>query len=160
MEKSTVYIETSVISYLAAPLSRDLFVAAHQQVTLQWWETQLGEFDIFVSQVVIEEAQGGDQLKAKHRMTYLDGLASLEVNDAAINLANQLISKKAVPEKAAQDALHIAIACVHGIDYLLTWNCKHIANARMRHKIEATCTSAGYIAPIICTPEELGNNDE
>jgi hypothetical protein len=92
---------------------------------------------------------------AAKRLTALEGIPLLDIPDAAIHLADDLIKSHAVPQKAAQDALHIAIACVNGIDYLLTWNCKHLANAKMRGHIERVCHEAGYVPPVICTPEEL-----
>jgi hypothetical protein len=156
MAKESVYVETSLVSYLTARPSRDLIVAAHQQLTKEWWETRRKDFDLFVSQVVLEEARSGNPEAAAKRMTALEGIPLLDVSDAAIKLADKLIKDHAIPKKAAQDALHIAIACVHGMDYLLTWNCKHIANAQMYSAIDNTCREAGYVTPVICTPVELG----
>ena len=155
MAKAAIYIETSVVSYLAARPSRDIIVAAHQQLTVDWWENQRQQYDLFVSQIVLDEARAGDQQAAERRLAALENLRLLEINEAVIQLAENLVQLHAVPMKAVQDALHIAVACINGTDYLLTWNCKHIANAKMRSKIEQVCREAGYIAPIICTPEEL-----
>ena len=155
MAKPAIYIETSVISYLVARPSRDLIVAAHQQITSNWWYNQSAEYELFTSQLVLDEAKAGNQEVASRRLTALEGISPLKISDAAISLADKLIEANAVPQKAAQDSLHIAIACVNGMDYLLTWNCKHIANARMRGKIDKVCREAGFIPPIICTPEEL-----
>ena len=156
MAKPTIYIETSVVSYLAARPSRDLVVAAHQQLTINWWDTHSKDYELFISQVVLEEARAGNPEAAAKRMAALEGIPLLDIPDAAIQLADRLVKTRAVPKKAGQDALHIAIACVNGMDYLLTWNCKHIANAKMRSKIEKVCREAGYVPPTICTPEELG----
>jgi hypothetical protein len=156
MTKPAVYIETSVVSYLTAKPSRDLIVAAHQQLTLHWWDSQRQHYELFISQTVIEEARAGDTEAAAKRMAALKGIPLLDIPDAAIELADKLVKGRAVPKKAAQDALHIAIACINGMDYLLTWNCKHIANATMRGKIDRVCRDAGYAPPTICTPEELG----
>ena len=150
-----IYIETSVVSYLVARPSRDLIVAAHQQLTSDWWYNQRTEYDLFTSQLVLDEAQAGDPEVASRRLAALEGISLLKLSDAAIGLADNLIKAKAVPQKAAQDALHIAIACANGMDFLLTWNCKHIANARMRSKIDKVCRDLGFIPAIICTPEEL-----
>jgi hypothetical protein len=145
------------VSFLGARPTRDLIVAAHQQLTVEWWRVQRPSYDLFVSQIVIEEARAGDASTAEKRLAAIENLPLLEVNEEAIQLAQNLITSHAVPEKAARDGLHIAVACVGAVDYLITWNCKHIANAKTRGLIEKTCRSAGYTAPIICTPEELGD---
>jgi predicted nucleic acid-binding protein len=153
--RGTVYIETSIVSYLTARPSRDLLVAAHQQLTVAWWDQQRSHYELFTSQVVLAEARAGDPDAAQRRVAVLEHLPLLDVTDAAITLAAALVSGQALPAQAAQDALHVAVACVHGIEYLLTWNCAHLANARLRSRIEQICREAGYVPPIICTPEEL-----
>ena len=155
MSKPSIYLETSLVSYLVAPPSRDLIVAAHQQLTIDWWQDQRDAYDLFVSQVVLEEARAGSPEFAANRIAVVESVAMLQVSESAIQLAENLVKSHAVPEKAAQDALHIAIACASGMSYLLTWNCKHIANARMRSAIDLVCRQSGYVPPIICTPEEL-----
>jgi hypothetical protein len=155
MEKPAIYSETSVISYLTARPSRDIIVAAHQQLTSHWWDNQRHLYDLFISQIVLDEARAGDKQQAAKRVALLEGMPLLEINEEVILLAGKLVQLRAVPQKAAQDALHIAVACVNGMDYLLTWNCKHIANAKMRGRINYVCREAGYAPPIICTPEEL-----
>ena len=155
MEKPAVYVETSVISYLVARPSRDLVVAAHQQLTVAWWHDQRQNYDLFVSQIVVDEVRAGDPEIAAKRIAAIADLPLLGINEEAVHLAQSLIKAHAVPKKAALDALHISVACVGGMDYLLTWNCKHIANATMRSEIETTCRTAGYASPVICTPEEL-----
>jgi len=155
MSKPTIYIETSVVSYLVARPSRDIIVAAHQQLTFDWWHNQSQQYDLFISQVVFDEAKAGDKQEAAKRLTAIQDLPLLELNEEGIRLAEKLIQSHAVPKKAAQDALHIAIACINGMDYLLTWNCKHIANAKMRSRIDQVCRESGYVPPTICTPEEL-----
>jgi predicted nucleic acid-binding protein len=153
--RATVYIETSILSYLTARPSRDLLVAAHQQLTVTWWDQQRAHYELFASQVVLAEARAGDPEASQRRLAVLEHLPLLDVTDAAVTLAAALVSGQALPEQAAQDTLHIAIACVHGMEYLLTWNCAHLANARLRSRIEQICRDAGYVPPIICTPEEL-----
>ena len=153
--RGTVYIETSIVSYRTARPSRDLLVAAHQQLTVAWWDQQRSHYELFTSQVVLAEARAGDPDAAQRRVAVLEHLPLLDVTDAAITLAAALVSGQALPAQAAQDALHVAVACVHGIEYLLTWNCAHLANARLRSRIEQICREAGYVPPIICTPEEL-----
>lgn len=153
--RGRVYLETTVISYLVARPSRDLRVAAHQQVTSEWWAQKRADFELFVSQLVIEEASAGDAGAASRRLKYLEGILLLDLTEPSVALAESLLLTGAVPREAEEDALHIAVAAVHGMDYLLTWNCKHIANATMRHRIETACSDSGYDSPVICTPEEL-----
>jgi hypothetical protein len=150
-----VYLETTVVSYLTARPSRDLRVAAHQQVTSEWWTSKRDQFDVYVSQLVLEEAAVGDEDAAARRLEQVQDIGLLALTGASLELAERLIADGAVPRDAQEDALHIAVAAVHGMDYLLTWNCRHIANATMRTRIQATCADAGYDAPVICTPEEL-----
>jgi predicted nucleic acid-binding protein len=150
-----VYVETSVISYLTAWPSRDIVIAGHQQTTRDWWQEQSQSFQLVASQLVIQEASAGDTVAAQERLKILKNIELLEVTEDAMNLAQVLIQSGPLPRKAAEDALHIAIAVTNGVEYLLTWNCKHIANASMRSSIERICRSAGYEPTIICTPEEL-----
>jgi hypothetical protein len=153
--KASVYIETSIVSYLTARLSRDLILAGHQQITEEWWITQRGKYDLYASQLVLREAAEGDTNAAERRLHVLETLSLLAITSEATTLAEQLLAAHSLPAKAAEDALHIAVATVNGMEFLLTWNCKHIANAVMRHKIEQTCRQQGYEPPIIATPEEM-----
>ena len=155
MDKQKVYLETSLISYLTSKPSRDLVAAAHQQISHHWWDTQRSNFEIYVSQLVYEEASKGNQEASNKRLKLLANLTILELNENAYNLANDFVLRNMIPTKFIEDAFHISIATVHGMDYLLTWNCKHIANASIQHKIEEVCREHGFINPIICTPEEL-----
>jgi hypothetical protein len=153
--RGRIYLETTVVSYLAARPSRDLRVAAHQQATSEWWTRRRGDFDLFASQLVVEEASAGDEEAASRRLEYLKDVPLLDLTDQSLALAEKLLTDAVVPTEAEQDALHIAVAAVHGMDYLLTWNCRHIANATMRGQIERACVEVGCDAPVICTPEEL-----
>jgi predicted nucleic acid-binding protein len=152
--KPKIYLETTIISYLTARPSRDLILAAHQELTNEWWENRRKHFDLFVSQLVIQEAKSGDKNAAQKRVGILETIPLLELNENAVSLARVLI-EKAIPKKAVEDALHIALAAIHGMDYLLTWNCKHIANAEREHAIIEICHRNNFVPPIICTPEEL-----
>ena len=134
--RGRIYLETTVVSYLAARPSRDLRVAAHQQATSEWWTRRRDDFDLFASQLVVEEASAGDAEAALRRLGYLAGVPLLDLTDRSLALAEKLLTDAAVPAEAEQDALHIAVAAVHGMDYLLTSNCRHIANATMRGQIE------------------------
>jgi len=151
----SVYIKTTIISYLTSRPSKDLVQRAHQRLTRTWWQTRRSEFELYVSPLVLQEAAGGDPVRARHRLAMLRGLPVLGPTTDAIHLSRALLERGAIPKKAEVDALHIAIAAVNGIEYLLTWNCTHIANARMRSKIEAVCRVEGYEPPVLCTPEEL-----
>ena len=150
-----VYVETSVISYLTARSSRDIIIAANQQATQEWWQARRPDFDIYISQLVVQEASSGDVEAISKRQKVLETMALLDISDEAIRLAENLIKQKAIPEQAAEDALHIAVSAVNGMDYLVTWNFKHIANAAMRANVELVCRLNDYEPPIICTPLEL-----
>jgi len=150
-----VYLETTVVSYLTARSSRDLVRAARQQITREWWETRRGDFGLYVSQIVADEAADGDPEAAALRLKELVGIPRLVISEEATELARELIIQHALPQDALEDALHIALASVHGMDFLLTWNCSHIANAEMMESIRSAVESAGYKCPTICTPEEM-----
>lgn len=152
--KAKVYVETTIVSYLAASPSRDLVVAAHQQITREWWERR-DRFELFVSQAVVEEAARGDVAAAARRAALLNGIPVLELGTEVHEFASRLLRTNIIPAKALIDALHIAVAVINRVDYLVTWNCVHIANAAIRVKIERVCQSTGLHAPVICTPEEL-----
>jgi hypothetical protein len=150
-----VYLETTFVSYLTARPSRDVVIAGHQQITHEWWETRRESYELCASQLVLGEAGAGDPAAAQERLMVLQGVTLLETTVAALALAKDLLQAGALPTKAADDALHIAIAATQGVPYLLTWNCRHLANATMRPLIESACARNGLKAPIICTPEEL-----
>jgi PIN domain len=150
-----LYLETSIVSYLTAHPSRDIVTAARQQITLEWWQKKREMFDLFVSEFVIREARLGDARMAERRLQILEGLSLVLLTEDARLLARELVAKGPLPENAALDALHVAAAVSAGVDYLLTWNFKHLANAAMRNKIESVCRLRGYEPCLICTPEEL-----
>lgn len=150
-----VYLETSVVSYLTARPSRDIVVAGHQQITHEWWETQRENFHLCISQLVFKEASSGDPQAASRRFDILKTMTLLETTGEALELARELVSEGALPPKAANDALHISIAATNGVPFLLTWNCRHLANAAMRPVIDRVCEQMNFAPPIICTPEEL-----
>jgi predicted nucleic acid-binding protein len=153
--KPKVYLETTIPSYLTARPSRDLIMAANQETTHEWWTCWSGDFDLYVSQLVFEEASAGDSGAARKRIEPIRLLARLDITNQAMMLSKRLVAEIPLPAKARTDALHIAVAAVHGMDYLLTWNCAHIANASMRLRIEAICREMGCEPPVICTPLEL-----
>jgi predicted nucleic acid-binding protein len=153
-----VYIETSVISYLASRPSRDLVVAGRQQTTHRWWEERRAAFDLCISQVVLDEVRAGDPEAARRRSVLVADLPLLDVTPDVAELAATLIERLPLPPQAAADAAHIAVAAYHGVDFLLTWNVAHIANAALRRRVEDICTLRGYTVPILCTPDELMEN--
>ncbi|WP_437906746.1 type II toxin-antitoxin system VapC family toxin [Sorangium sp. So ce327] len=152
--KPRLYLETTIVSYLTARPSRDLVQAAHQQVTREWWASR-DDFTLFISQFVLDEAGAGDGDAAARRLDALRGATLLDITEEAILLASNLVVGGGLPAKARVDALHVAMAAVHGMDFLLTWNCKHIANAATRERIEELCRVDGFEPPVICTPLEL-----
>jgi predicted nucleic acid-binding protein len=152
----SAYVETSVVSYLVARRNqRDLIVAAHQELTREWWEGRRHEFVLFASAVVIEESLRGDETVARARMALIEQMRLADVTPAARELAARLLLEAGLPAKANADALHIAICATNGIDYLLTWNCTHLANAAMIPRVNNICRAAGFEPPYICTPQEL-----
>lgn len=154
--KPSVYVETSVISYLNARPSRDTVISGRQASTREWWEKCADRFEILVSVVVVSEAGRGDPVQATARLRSLEGIQSVLVSSEAADLAHRLLASGAVPPQCEEDALHIAVGAVQGVDYIVTWNFKHINNAEKRSAIVAALATCGYVCPIICTPDELG----
>ena len=153
--KPSVYIETSVVSYLTAQVSRDLVVAAHQQITADWWAQALPKFEVFVSTVVMEEIGRGDSQAAKRRAEAVSAFEVLEVTPEVRALADRYFTAIDLPERARADAYHLALAAWHGMDYLVTWNCTHIASGKVKLIVQRLNASQSIASPVICTPEEL-----
>lgn len=153
--KPTVYVETSVISYLTGLPARDVIVAGRQSLTIEWWGTCRQRFDVFVSALVVTEAEDGDPMAAQRRLAAIEGVPALDVSDKAKVLALRLVKGGPIPKEYPEDALHIAVCALNGIDYLVTWNCTHLANATLRRQVERFLDRAGFVCPVICTPEEL-----
>lgn len=149
------YLDTSVISYVTNRPSRDIVTLAHQQLTRDWWERRRQNFELHVSELVVYEAGRGDAEAARARLDLIRGLPVLRVNDTARSLAESIFRATTLPDKAAADALHIALSAVNGMDFLLTWNCTHIANGVVLKVVNAVCRDSGYEPPTVCTPEEL-----
>jgi hypothetical protein len=158
--KAKVYIETTIPSYLVARPSRDLLIAAHQQLTRDWWESRGPEFDLYVSEPVLEESAAGDAILAKKRLKFLADIRILALTEGILKLADSLVVEGPIPRKAAGDALHIAIATAYACEYLLTWNCRHIANAEIQRAARLVVRRHGFELPAICTPEELMGEEE
>src|SRR5438045_616567 len=151
----SVYLETTFISYLVARPSRDVIVAGHQQTTQDWWANRRSEFECSVSQVVIDEASLGDPTEVQKRLAVINDLATLDVTADAKALTKAIMAAGMLPPHAFPDAAHVAVSAVHAVDYLLTWNCKHLANAQIARRIAVVCEQLSHKMPIICTPEEL-----
>lgn len=155
MSRRSAYLETTILSFASGRVSSNLVTAGKQLYTQTWIEPFLLVYACYVSDAVVEESRRGDVEAAGRREALLRRMRVLEVNEAAEKLAFALIQSRAIPAKAATDALHVATAAVHAMDYLVTWNCKHISNATMRPRIEEACRRQGYRCPVICTPMEL-----
>ena len=151
----TVYIETSILGYLTARSTKNLILAANMEITKDWWESRRNAFILYTSEAVLEEVAQGDTAIAARRLEILRGFPLLALNQAVQDLAAQFLARSSLPPKAKVDAIHIAAATIHGMDYLLTWNCKHIANAQIQGKLAEISLDFGYVLPILCTPNEL-----
>jgi hypothetical protein len=156
---SSVYIETSIVSYLTARPSQNLLVAAWQSITVEWWEHHRFKYQLCTSGLVLEEAGRGDPEVAARRIACLEGMPLLAATDEAIELAGKLVSPGPLPLTATDDALHIALSAIHVVDYLLTWNFRHLDNAQTKPHVRALCLQNGYHCPEICTPQELIGGD-
>ncbi len=153
--KESIYLETTVVSYFTAKISRDIIVLAHQEITQEWWPQAVERFEVFISEIVVEEARLGDIEAEKKRLEVLKNFPHLELTKKVEKMAQVYMEQLEIPEKSTRDAIHIAVAFVHNIDYLVTWNCAHIANAEVIKKLMKINNSFGIHTPIICTPEEL-----
>ena len=151
----SVYLETSFISYLVARPSRDVIVAGHQQTTQEWWDNRRTQFECLVSQFVIDEASDGDPTEVEKRLAIIAAFPTLAVTADAQDLVKAIMAAGMLPPKAFPDAGHVAVSAVHAVDYLLTWNCKHLANAQTSRRIAVVCEKMGYKMPVVCTAEEL-----
>jgi predicted nucleic acid-binding protein len=153
--KPRLYIETSVISYYTSRPSRDLIAAGHQQITQQWWFHQLSWYEPYISEVVHEEISRGDAAAVELRLSVVQGFARLVVTPEVTRLAREYYAALDLPDKARLDALHLALAVQHGMDYLVSWNFAHIVGARPRGIIQKINYRMQVETPVICTPEEL-----
>jgi predicted nucleic acid-binding protein len=161
--KQRVYVETSIFSYLTSKPSRNILAAAWQSLTVEWWERRRSDFDLFISELVREEAVGGDTQAAARRIAAMNGIPLLKITDEVVSLAKTLLDPGPLPQKATADALHLSLASIHKMDYLLTWNCRHLDNAEIKPKVRRLLAQKGLSIPEICTPQELigdENNEE
>jgi hypothetical protein len=156
----TLYIETSIVSYLNQRPSAQVITAARQLLTHRWWTEERAKYELVTSQYVIDEASAGDPELASQRLTALEGIPLLEIDSAATDLAERILQETVLPRVAAIDAFHIALAAHHEVEYMLTWNCKHIANAVIMPRLHRVLEQSGAFVPIICTPQELVQHEE
>lgn len=150
-----IYIESTIPSYVVARPARDLLQAARQQLTLDWWQFNRTQHELFTSQVVLDEIAQGDVTSASLRMEVLADIELLESTVDAESLALRILDAGVLPPHAGRDAAHIAIATVHAMDVLLSWNCRHIANAANQHRLRRLAQDSGFVLPVLCTPEEM-----
>lgn len=156
-----IYIESTIPSYVVARPARDLLQAARQQLTRDWWDLKREKHDLFASQVVLDEIASGDAEIARQRLELVSQIKLLDLTDDAKALTKDILRSGVLPPEADRDAAHIALATVHEIDILLSWNCRHIANAALQPRLRKLVDAVGFTLPVICTPEELlGNDDE
>lgn len=160
MKKPTLYIETTILSYLAARPSRDIIVQAHQQITWDWWESRRKNYELYISEIVIQEIMEGDPEAAKRRKSFISNLAILDIADEVRNLARELAKFFNLPQRTALDALHLSFAIEYEMDYLLTWNCSHLANGFMIRRLKDFEFATSRPVPVIVTPEELMSGGE
>ena len=153
--RPTVYLDTTIPSYLVARPSRDIIVASRQELTRQWWQTRRGGYELFISEIVAAEASLGDPETAAMRLELMRDLPRLEITTEADDLAAELMEVVGLHENAEADLYHLATAVLHEMDYLLTWNCAHLANGRVRHRLERWSLQKGRFISTVCTPEEL-----
>lgn len=159
-DKPTLYVETTIPSYLASRPSRDIIIAARQQTTHEWWNEERSRFKLYISQTVLIEVRVGNTGLAKLRASYFKDIEILPVAEEIERLAREYISVLGIPEKLALDALHLAYAVAYNLDYLLTWNCKHLAHGEIRRKLKRYNNAVGLDVPEIVTPDELMGRDE
>jgi predicted nucleic acid-binding protein len=157
---SVLYIETSIVSYLRLRPSKQVVCAARQMLSKRWWETERQNYELVTSQYVLDEAARGNQALAAKRLQALENIPLLDLPPDVARIANELLLQAALPGNARLDALHIAVAAFHEVDYLLTWNCSHIANARILPRVREVLSGLGFSTPIICTPEEMVDDSE
>ena len=154
-----IYIESTIPSYVVARPARDLLQAARQQLTRDWWDLQRAKHELFTSQVVLDEIAFGEKVMAQLRLETLQAVPLLQVTDEVKALARKVLTSGLLPATADRDATHIAVASAYEMEILLSWNCRHIANAAIQTRLRRLVEAAGFTLPVICTPEELMEND-
>jgi predicted nucleic acid-binding protein len=157
---ASIYIESSIISYLTSRPSRDVVKAGRQTITSEWWLRHRNKFEVYISALVEEEISSGDPVAAAQRIQAVTDIPSVAITPEAESLAQALVASRAIPANSVRDALHIAVAATQGVDYLLTWNFKHINNAETKALIARVVEANGLECPVLCSPEELRGYDD
>ena len=155
----TLYVETSIVSYLRFRAASHVVAAARQFLTRRWWDEERSSYDLVISQYVLDEAAKGNPTLAAERLKQLEGIPLLEIVPEIQEIADAILAQAILPAKAEFDALHFAVAAYYRVDYLLTWNCTHIANARILPRIQEILLQAGFPSPMVCTPEEMVDDE-
>ncbi len=150
-----IYIESTIPSYVVARPARDLLQAARQQMTKDWWDLKSSQHELFTSQIVLDEITNGETAMATQRLDVMAQIKLLDLTDEAKALTKDLLGSGLLPADADRDAAHIALATVHEMDILLTWNCRHIANAAIQARLRRLVEKSDFALPVLCTPDEL-----
>ena len=158
--KPKLYLETTIPSYLTARPTRDPLMAGQLAATKKWWRLRRNDFELFASQLVLDEAARGDAGAAKRRRTFLAKIPILPVTQEVEELIAAIGDTDLIPPSASDDAVHIAVATASRMHFLLTWNCRHINNREILPEIERACEALGYACPVVCTPLELMGTSE
>lgn len=158
--KKRLYLETTVVSYLTARPSRDIMIAGHQDATREVWPQLSGKYETYISALVLQEGGKGDSNQARLRLASVEDFPVLDIDEEARSLAEKIIVRRAVPAEYPEDALHIAVAAVNGMEVILTWNFAHLNNPFTRRKVRQVVEGEGYECPEICSPEELLEADK
>ena len=156
----SVYLETTIASYLAAQPSRDLIMAAHQQITHDWWLTARDRFDLYISDAVLNEIRAGDPDAAARRLAIVNGLPVLQLNEDVRNLVHEYDRRLGLVGRARADLPHFAFAVAYQMDYLVTWNCRHIANGEVIRRLLDANAALQRPTPLVVTPEEILSTPE
>ncbi len=157
---ASIYIETSIVSYLAARPSAHVIALSRQLLTRRWWDDHRAQHELFTSQFVLDEAARGDPVFAKQRLELLDEMVLLDIDPGIERLADELLARSILPPNARVDALHICTAAFHSVEILLTWNCRHIANASILPRVYRVLDELGQFVPLVCTIEEMIGDDD
>lgn len=153
--REQIYVETTVISLFTARMSSDLVKAARQKMTEEWWEKILPKYDCVISPYVLQEIRNGDPEAAKKRMAAANPFSLLATSDFAEELAQEYFKKSGIPKRSILDCYHLAVAAANGVDFIVSWNFKHIANPTIRRIFRGINDKHGLISPEISTPEEM-----
>ena len=150
-----IYIESTIPSYVVARPARALLQAARQQVTKDWWDLERSSHELFTSQIVLDEIAIGEKAMARDRLDVMIQIKLLDLTNEAKALTKDILGSGLLPARADRDAAHIALATVHEMDILLSWNCRHIANASIQQRLRLLAEKFGFTLPVLCTPDEL-----